>query len=97
MMRRNLLYIGLCLVMGLTGFAQTGSIRGFVYDDSNGEPIIFTNVYLEGTIYGASTDVNGYYAITKVPEGKYTLEVKYLGYDNISFPIVIQKNKIITK
>ena len=97
MMRRNLVLIALFLAFGLVGFSQTGSIRGFVYDDSNGEPVIFTNVYLKGTSYGASTDVNGYYAITQVPPGNYTLTVTYLGYDTISFPIALKENKIITK
>lgn len=40
--------------------AQTGTIRGFVYDTKTGEPIIFTNVILKGTTIGAATDVNGY-------------------------------------
>lgn len=78
-------------------YAQTGSIRGFVYDNENGEPVIFTNVYLKGTAYGASTDVNGFYAITKVPTGNYTLTVTYLGFDTLEFPIALKKNQIITK
>jgi hypothetical protein len=96
-MRGKLFFTFLGILTGVVCFAQTGSIRGFVYDDSNGEPVIFTNVYLKGTSYGASTDVNGYYAITKVPPGNYTLTVTYLGYDTISFPVALQANKIITK
>lgn len=46
--------------------AQSGTIRGFVYDKLTGEPIIFTNVILQGTTIGAATDVNGYYSISKV-------------------------------
>ena len=72
-MRGKLFFTFLGILTGVVCFAQTGSIRGFVYDDSNGEPVIFTNVYLKGTSYGASTDVNGYYAITKVPPGNYIL------------------------
>lgn len=60
--------------------AQKGNIRGFVYDKSNGEPIIFTNLMLEGTSYGAATDLNGYFTISNVPHGKYVLVVKYIGY-----------------
>jgi hypothetical protein len=56
-------------------FAQTADIRGFVYDKKTGEPIIFTNVYLSGTTYGAATDVNGYYSISKIPAGSYTFTV----------------------
>ncbi len=77
--------------------AQTGTVRGFVYDKDNGEPIIFTNVYLKGTNHGIATDVNGFYNISKVKEGKYLLTVSYVGYDLLSIPITIIKNGIITK
>jgi len=75
----------------------TGAIRGFVYDKDNGEPIIFTNVYLLGTTYGASTDVNGHYTISRVPPGNYTLIVTYLGFDTLKVPITLKEQQIITK
>lgn len=78
-------------------FAQTGTVRGFVYDKETGEPIIFTNVYLKGTTFGASTDVNGYYAISKVPPGNYSLTVTYLGYDTLKLDITLKENQIFNK
>lgn len=78
-------------------YAQNGQIRGFVYDKSNGEPIIFTNVYLKGTSMGASTDVNGYYVISKIPEGDYTLLVTAVGYDSMKMDVTITKNILLTK
>jgi hypothetical protein len=77
--------------------AQTGTVRGFVYDKDTGEPIIFTNVILKGTTTGAATDVNGYYSITKVQPGRYTLEVTYLGYDTAQKSISVERDKIITE
>jgi len=77
--------------------AQTGSVRGFVYEEKTGEPVIFTNVFLKGTSYGASTDVNGYFSISKIKEGNYTLMVTYLGYDSLTVPIAIESGKIISK
>jgi len=47
----------------------------------------FTNVYLYQTTYGSATDVNGYFIITKVPAGDYTLMVTYLGYDTLEIPV----------
>lgn len=91
------LAIGLSLFTGQFTIAQTGTIRGFVYDKEGGEPIIFTNVYLEGTSFGASTDVNGHYAISKVPVGSYTLQVTYLGYDTLQLPITLKANQILSK
>jgi hypothetical protein len=76
--------------------AQTGTVRGFVYDKSDGEPIIFTNVYLKGTNYGVASDVNGFYNISRVKEGKYFLTVSYVGYELLSIPITIVKDKIQT-
>ena len=74
-----------------------GTIRGFVYDEKSQEPIIFTNVYLKGTGYGAVTDVNGFYSIAKVPAGTYTLTVSFLGYDTLYQDITISKGQILTR
>ena len=78
-------------------FAQNSTVNGFVYDAETGEPVIFTNVYMLGTTYGSATDVNGYYSISKIPAGSYTLTVTFLGYDTLSLPITLKKNEIITK
>ncbi|MDP6909475.1 MAG: carboxypeptidase-like regulatory domain-containing protein, partial [Flavobacteriales bacterium] len=85
------------LLLGNHALAQTGKVKGFVYDSENGEPILFTNVILEGSTLGAATDVNGYYIITKVPVGDHTLKVTYLGYDTLSVPIKVTKDRITAK
>ncbi len=79
------------------GFSQDGSIRGFVYDKNNGEPLMFVNLVLKNTPYGASTDVNGFFNITKVPAGSYTLVVQYMGYEKKEIPVKVEKNKIVNK
>jgi len=78
-------------------FAQNGTIRGFVYDKESGEPIIFTNVYLAKTPYGAATDVNGYFTISRIPDGSYSLLVTYLGYDTLREQVQIKNSSVITK
>lgn len=94
---KRLIFIVLITLISTVGFAQTGTIRGFVYEEGSGEPVIFTNVYLKGTSIGASTDVNGYFSITQIPPGNYTLTVTYLGFDTISDPISIKSNELISK
>ncbi|PSJ74914.1 TonB-dependent receptor [Sphingobacteriales bacterium UPWRP_1] len=87
----------MAIFLGQTAlFAQTttGDVRGFVYDKETGEPIIFTNVYMEGTGYGASTDVNGFYSINKVPAGDYVLLCTYVGYDTTRINIQIKAGEI---
>lgn len=78
-------------------FAQDATVRGFVTDMNSGEPVIFTNVYLKGTDYGATTDVNGYFSITQIPPGDYTLMVTYLGYDSLSESISLEAGQILNK
>lgn len=77
--------------------AQEAAVRGFVYEASSGEPVIYSNVYLKGTTYGASTDINGYFSITRVPPGKYTLLVTFLGYDTLQQEIVLAPNDVLNK
>ena len=80
-----------------TIIAQTGSVRGFVFDSESGEPVIFTNVFFEGTSIGASTDVNGYYSITKIKPGTYTLVVSAISFEEYKEEIKVKSNGILTK
>ena len=82
-MKSILLLASLLIGINSTLFAQKstntdGEIRGFVYDKKTGEPIIFTNVFIEGTTLGVSTDINGFYALTKLKAGNYTvIDIKF--------------------
>jgi hypothetical protein len=89
----------LCLfvLLNFSAFSQNGTIRGFVYDKQSGEPIIFTNVFLKGTQIGTSTDVNGYYSITKIPDGTYTLTVSALGFGVVEETIDVRSGQIINR
>ncbi len=89
--------IFLILLFPFFSISQNASIRGFVYEKESGEPVIFTNVYLLGTTYGASTDVNGYFTISQIPAGEYTLIVTYLGFDTIREPVILKQGQIINK
>ncbi|MDD4739999.1 MAG: TonB-dependent receptor [Bacteroidales bacterium] len=78
-------------------YAQDATIRGFIYESETGEPVIFTNAYLYKTTYGASTDVNGYYVINKIPPGSYTLMVTSMGFDTLREQITLKAGDIINK
>ncbi len=84
MLKRFLVVIGLLFSMATLTFAgTTGKIAGRVTDKKTGEPLPGANVYLEGTVFGSTTDLNGNYVILNVPPGKYTLIVQYVGYREI--------------
>jgi hypothetical protein len=75
---------------------ELSSIRGFVYEQESGEPAMFCNVYLEGTTYGASTDVNGYFLVSHIHPGNYILTITYLGYDTIRQKVTLNPGKIFS-
>ena len=95
-MTRLLLSLSFVLVTFIS-IAQTGTVRGFVYNKANGEAVAFSNVYLKGTTNGASTDMNGFFTIAKVKPGVYTLKVTNLEFDSISESITVKANEIVTK
>ncbi len=84
------------LAFPLAAVAQNGTVRGFVYEAETGEPSIFTPVSLVGTTMGAQTDVDGYFSISKVPAGAYTIRIVYLGYDTLTQTVTIRAEGIET-
>jgi len=73
---------------------ETGTIRGFVYDKANGEPVMFTNVKIQGTGIGSPTDVNGFYQISNAPVGSVVIEVTNIQYITKKIPLTVIKGKI---
>ncbi len=78
----------------ISTFAQNGSIRGFVYDDRTGEPILYTNVILEELGRGSSTNENGVFVLDDVPKGTHTLRCTFLGYDTTRKKIKVKGNQV---
>ncbi|MEO8068417.1 MAG: TonB-dependent receptor [Flavobacteriales bacterium] len=99
MLRSILRVLALAAVMlPFTSFAQPqATIRGFVYDAANGEPIMFTTVMLKGTNLGAQTDENGYFSINRVPAGDHTVFVKQLGFDSLEKAVTVRGGQILTE
>jgi outer membrane receptor protein involved in Fe transport len=58
----------------------TGKIAGRIIDKDTKEPLIAINVVVEGALFGAATDVDGYYTILNVPPGTYQLKALAIGY-----------------
>jgi len=89
--------IGSFLVHSSVSAQNNSVIRGFVYEKEGGEPVLYTNVYLYKTTFGATTDQNGFFTISKIPAGNYTLMVTYIGFDTLRIPVTLGKNDLLTK
>ncbi len=91
-MRGTFLVIVMCCFA--TVWAQTGKVRGFVNDKKTEAPVPFANAVLKGTNYGAVANVEGFFVISNVKPGSYTLEVSFVGYGTFSKEIVVRAEKI---
>lgn len=73
----------IAFVFGISAFAQTGTIKGRVFDKINNESLPFANVVIEGTTIGTTTDLDGNYVLNVEP-GLYNITASFVGYKNIT-------------
>ncbi|MDZ7343549.1 MAG: TonB-dependent receptor, partial [candidate division KSB1 bacterium] len=60
-----------------------GVITGRVTDSESGAGLPGVNVVVQGTYYGAATDIEGNYTISNVNPGVYTLQASMIGYKQV--------------
>ncbi len=82
-MKYFLLFLLLLFPVLVQAQQNKGIISGKVADHSTKEPIIGASVIVEGTSYGAQTDLQGNFKITNIPPGSYSIKVSYIGYSSI--------------
>ena len=90
---KPLVFFFFCFLLGSQISAQNSTVRGFVYDQSNGEPMAYEKVKLlkiDSTIVaGAITDLNGFFQIPKLKREAYILKISNFKYEteyvNIDF------------
>jgi hypothetical protein len=88
-------YTLLLFLFGIsTVFAQSGIIRGFVFDKQTGEPIVSAIVQLQENRQGAYTDDRGFYSINNVADGTYKLLSYFIGYDSTFQTVTLEKGEL---
>lgn len=94
---KRAIYAGFFILATICFYAQTGSVKGFVYDKASGEPVPFCNVFFKGTTIGANTDLNGFFSITKIQPGNYVLLVTSLDFDTIRKNITVKAGDVLSE
>lgn len=82
------------LLASINLFAQNTTIKGRVTDAATGEPMPYTNVYVEGKFIGTMTDLDGYYELN-VNKRADTLAASALGYTILKLPISTEPSQTI--
>ena len=87
-MYRKLL-ISYIILLSQICFGQNNKLEGEIFDKSNKSPLIFANIILEGTTYGAASDNKGRFSIQNIESGTYTIVATYMGYSTFKKEINI--------
>jgi hypothetical protein len=96
-MKQFLLFLSIFIQITLC--AQDFNLRGYVYDQSNGDAVSFQKVKLlrkdSSILAGAITDLNGIFSIPKLNAGEYILKVDNQAYELYSINVILSSKKII--
>ncbi|PZV87148.1 outer membrane receptor protein involved in Fe transport [Algoriphagus aquaeductus] len=78
-------------VGGLFAQTPTQTLRGKISDQVTQAPMMGASVIILGSepLLGTTTDLDGEFAITKVPVGTYSLKISFIGYRDLILPAVI--------
>ena len=87
------LLAGMLMLLPVVASAQQRSISGMV-SDVQGIPVIGASVVIKGTTLGTVTDMEGKFQLDAEPSQ--TLEVSFIGYQEVSLPIGDQTYFLIT-
>lgn len=92
MLKVKSLLAGCLLFYSLFTYAQDKhTLSGYIKDGSNGETLIGATVFVQQIEGGAVTNVYGYYSVT-LPEGEYTIEYRYIGFQTLTKNITLDKD-----
>lgn len=87
----TLLFSIIILITGFSAMAQTQVVKGKVLDVQSESPLYGANIILIGSdpLIGAVSDPDGNFRIEKVPIGRQSFSVQYIGYKSITIPNVL--------
>lgn len=80
---KKLCFLFFFALIGLSTYAQTGSISGKVVDETN-QPLPGAAVFIEGTKISTQTDANGAYRLSSINYGNVFVTVSFIGYTNLT-------------
>lgn len=88
-------FIFILILMFVSQFAYSQSIKGKVTDASNSDPLVGATVKVVGKPFGTLADLDGNYEIIDIPPGIYSLEFSYIGYTPKTLKDIVVTSKEI--
>ena len=72
---------------------NSATISGHIRDSGTNEAVVDVNVYIEGTSIGSATNINGYFVISNIPQGKHKFVASALGYQLFTKEVLLEKDQ----
>jgi hypothetical protein len=91
---RNIYVLSLILLCFGAFSQQKYTLSGTISDASDGENLAAAVLLFQNTSFSAISNSYGFYSIT-IPEGEYTVSVKYLGYQDQLIQTRLHSNQVL--
>ena len=83
------------LIFASSGLAQSWKVTGRVIDVTDETPLPFVNITIEGSRYGTSTDLDGYFELDISGE-RADLNFSYIGFQSKTVPVSSKSQQPLT-
>ena len=95
-MKNKSILLFITISISISAFSQKGIIKGRVFNAKTNAPLEFATIQIEGTVNGATSDVDGNFIFTAVEPGFKKLLVQSIGFEKtISPEIQVQGNQTV--
>ncbi len=79
-MNKSIITLLFSTFIAISTLAQVGSIKGNIKETKSQDAAVGATVKIEGTTYGAMTDIEGNFELKRIPAGIYKLSITYVGF-----------------
>ncbi|MBU1096415.1 MAG: TonB-dependent receptor [Bacteroidetes bacterium] len=94
-MIRNLILLSV-FMLGTLVYSQN-KLNGFVIDKHSSEKLLGVNIILLGSSNGTTTDINGQFTLTDIPNGKQKILFSYIGYKEFTIELAFPYSNNLLK
>jgi iron complex outermembrane recepter protein len=88
------IYTLLILIILPASLIAQNNLQGIVIDSDTGEPLTGANIVVRELSRGISSNVEGKFEFENIANGKYTIQVSFVGYHDQKLGINLEDNKI---
>ena len=96
-MKYTVIFAALLFSFATHVLAETGSVKGCVFDAQNKSPLVGVNISLSGTSIGTTTGNSGNFLLENITAGKATLTLSFIGFQPVLINVMVNANELATR